>query len=38
MDVDNDEDKPLLNVFFDIEAMQDTSHHMIEYVLVVHPG
>ena len=28
MDVEGDEDKQPLHVFFDIEAMQDTSHHI----------
>ena len=28
MDVEDDEDKPPLHVFFDIEAMQDTGRHI----------
>ena len=33
MGVDNDEDKPPLHVFFDIEAMQDTNLHLANLLI-----
>ena len=33
MDVDDDEEKPPLHVFFDIEAMQDTKTHVANLVV-----
>ena len=33
MEVDGDEEKPPLHVFFDIEAMQDTETHVANLVV-----
>ena len=33
MDIDDEEEKPSFHVFFDIEAMQDTGHHVANLVV-----